>query len=78
MTPENVREVSRNLFQTASFSQCAGARTLNVFLHSFEDELMPRKYILLLSQHMKLLDNTFDETHLFVKRKFSEMMEGLS
>lgn len=39
---------------------------------------MPRKYILLLSQHMKLLDNTFDETHLFVKRKFSEMMEGLS
>lgn len=39
---------------------------------------MPRKYVLLIAQHMKLIDNNFDRTCLFVKGRFNEMMEKLS
>ena len=78
VTPENLQSLAQTFFVAANFTKCAAENTLNAFLHSLEAELMPRKYVLLLAQHMKLLDSRFSQAYLFVKHQFDEMMDKLS
>ena len=78
VTPERIQACALASFSSADFSQCTDARALSAFLHSFENEFMQRKYVLLISQHMKLINSEFSETYLSVKRQFDQMMEKLS